>query len=164
MDRSITWEARSMVSVDALLDEHEAAVRAQVEDLREEAARVAAALAAAEQNLEHALITRATLAAVLSGRGPRDERAAQGPVSGGGPAVVPVYRPDLAEDHLPGEYRGVYLAVRGAAGGARAKELAGALGLEPVPAKVEGLRYKLKRLASRGWILESAPGVFAAAG
>lgn len=158
-----------MVSVDALLDEHEVAVRAQVEELREEAARVASALAAAEQALENVSITRATLAAVLSGRGrgagrgqQADEPGTQGPVSGvGGPATVPEYRPDLAEVHLPDEYRRVYLAVRGAAGGARAKGLAGALGLEPVPAKVEGLRYKLKRLASRGWILESTPGVFA---
>jgi hypothetical protein len=77
---------------------------------------------------------------------------------------VPAYRPDLAEGHLAGEYRRVYLAVRGVAGGARAKELARALGLEPVPAKIEGLRYKLKRLASRGWILERTPGVFAAVG
>ena len=77
---------------------------------------------------------------------------------------MPAYRPDLAEDRLPGEYRRVFLAVLGAAGGARARELAGALGLEPVPAKVEGLRYKLERLASLGWICESAPGVFAAVG
>ena len=161
-----------MVLVDALLDEHEVAVRARVEELREEAARVAAALAAAEQALERVSITRATLAIVLSGRGQRADRAqktdlpgAQGPVGGvGGSGAVPAYRSDLVEDRLPGEYRRVFLAVRGAAGGVRVKELASALGLEPIPAKVEGLRYKLKRLASRGWVLESAPGVFAAVG
>jgi hypothetical protein len=171
-DRSIIWEARSMVSVDALLDEHEVAIRAQVEELREEAARVAVALALAEQELKHVSITRATLAAVLSGRGQwvewgqqAGDPGTQGPAgSVGGSAMVPAYGPDLAEAHLPDEYRRVYLAVRGAAGGARAKELAGALGLEPVPAKVEGLRHKVKRLASCGWICESAPGVFAAVG
>ena len=161
-----------MVSVDALLDEHEVAVCARVEELREESARVAVALAEAEQALEHVSITRATLAAVLSGSGQGIERAAKADESGAkvsaggvsGAATVPAYRPDLAEVHLPGEYRRVYLAVRGVAGGARAKELARALGLEPVPAKIEGLRYKLKRLASRGWILERTPGVFAAVG
>jgi hypothetical protein len=74
---------------------------------------------------------------------------------------VPVYRPDLADVYLLGEYRRVYPAVRAAAEGARAKELARALGLEPVPAEVEELRYRLN-LASRGWILESTPGVFVA--
>jgi hypothetical protein len=69
MDRSITRDARSMVPVDALLDEQEVALLAQVEELREEAARVAVAPAAAEQSLEHVSITRATLAAVLFGRG-----------------------------------------------------------------------------------------------
>ena len=158
-----------MVSVDALLDDHEVAVRARVEGLREEAARVAAALAAAEQALEHVSITRATLAAVILGCGQPIELAQDTDEPGReavgvAAATVPAYRPDLSEVQLPGEYRRVYLAVRGAAGGARARELAHALGLEPVPAKVEGLRYKLKRLASRGWIIEPAPGLFAAVG
>ncbi|MET7370870.1 hypothetical protein ABZS61_34465 [Streptomyces sp. NPDC005566] len=34
----------------------------------------------------------------------------------------------------------------------RAKELAMALGLEAVPAKIEGVRSRAKRLAERGWI------------
>jgi hypothetical protein len=168
---SITWEARSLVSVDALVDQYEVAVRARVEELREQAARVAVELAAAERALEHVSITRATLAVVLGERGREAGSAAKADVSGaqargpargiGRPATVPVHRPDLAEADLPGEYRRVYLAVRDAARGVRAGELARTLGLEPVPAKVEGLRYKLKRLASHGWILERAPGVFA---
>jgi hypothetical protein len=43
MDRSITGEVRSMVSVDALLDGHEVGVRARVEELRVRVARVVAA-------------------------------------------------------------------------------------------------------------------------
>ena len=153
-----------MVSVDGLVDEYEVAVRARVEELREQAALVAVELAAAEQALEHVSITRATLAFVLRERGPEADVSgarAQGPGGIGRPATVPVYRPDLAEADLPGEYRRVYLAVRDAARGLRAGELARTLGLEPVPAKVESLRYRLKRLASHGWILERAPGVFA---
>jgi hypothetical protein len=152
-----------------LLDDHEVAVRATIDELREQAARVAVALGEAERALEHVSITRATLAAVLAGHG-----AAAGPARGmnaperesavggmGEPAQVPAWRVDLTEAHLPAGYRMLWLAVRGAAGPVRAQELARALGLEPVPAKVEGLRSKLKRLVARGWITEPAPGVFA---
>ncbi|MFI6690059.1 hypothetical protein [Streptomyces sp. NPDC050485] len=44
--------------------------------------------------------------------------------------------------------------------GLRAKELAGLLGLELVPAKIEGVRVKVKRLAARGWLGEDQPGIF----
>lgn len=159
-----------MVSVDSLLDCHEVAVRATVDQLRQEAARVAVALGEAEQALEHVSITRATLAAVLAGHG-----AVAAPVQGidvlaresarggvGEPAQVPVWRADLTEAHLPVGYRRLWLLVCGAVGPVRAQELARGLGLEPTPGKAEGLRSKLKRLVARGWIAELAPGVFAA--
>jgi hypothetical protein len=38
-----------------------------------------------------------------------------------------------------------------------------ALGLEPVPAKVEGVRSKAERLAARGWLVEAVPGRFSGA-
>jgi hypothetical protein len=152
-----------------LLDNHEVAVRDTVDELRQEAARVAVALGEAERALEHVSITRATLAAVLAGRG-----AVAGPAQGmnvpecesavggvGEPAQVPGWRADLTEAHLPAGYRMLWLAVLGAARPVRAQELARALGLEPTPARVEGLRSKLKRLVARGWITEPQPGVFA---
>ncbi|MFE2249313.1 hypothetical protein [Streptomyces lavendulae] len=43
--------------------------------------------------------------------------------------------------------------------GLRARRLAGRLGLELVPAKVEGVRSKVKRLVERGWLAEERPGV-----
>lgn len=46
--------------------------------------------------------------------------------------------------------------------GMRCQQLAVALGLEVVPAKVERLRAKAKRLVERGWILQVRPGVFTA--
>ena len=49
-----------VVSVDGLLDAHEVAVRARVEELRER-------LADAERGLEHVLTTRQTLRSVLAG-------------------------------------------------------------------------------------------------
>ncbi|MFD2683790.1 hypothetical protein ACFS5L_02735 [Streptomyces phyllanthi] len=40
------------------------------------------------------------------------------------------------------------------------RQLAATLGLELVPAKVEGVRSKAKRLAARGWLAEERPGLF----
>lgn len=42
----------------------------------------------------------------------------------------------------------------------RAKDLAVALGLEAVPAKIEGVRSRAKRLAERGWITRHQSGEF----
>jgi hypothetical protein len=161
-----------VVSVDSLLDDHEVAVRATVDELRQEAERVAVALGEAERALEHVSITRATLAAVLAGHG-----AVAGPAQGidvperesagggvGAPGRVPQWCAGLGEAHLPAGYQQLWPAVRDAGAPVRAQELARTLGLEPTPANVEGLRSKLKRLVARGWIAEPAPGVFAAAG
>jgi hypothetical protein len=158
--------------VDSLLDNHEVAVRATVDELRQEAARVAVALSEAERALEHVSITRATLAAVLAGHGAVaglaqgvDVPEREGAFGGvGEPARVPRWRAGLTEAHLPAGYRRLWLAVLGASGPVRAQELARGLGLEPTPTKVEGLRSRLKRLVARGWVAESAPGVFAAVG
>ncbi|SEE57265.1 hypothetical protein SAMN05216489_07193 [Streptomyces sp. 3213] len=40
------------------------------------------------------------------------------------------------------------------------QEIVAALGLAPVPASVEGVRSKMKRLADRGWAVEPTPGRF----
>ncbi|MEU0967490.1 hypothetical protein ABZ357_19390 [Streptomyces sp. NPDC005917] len=45
-------------------------------------------------------------------------------------------------------------------GGIRARALTAVLGLETVPAKIEGVRSKARRLAERGWIAQHQPGVF----
>ncbi|MER7728988.1 hypothetical protein [Streptomyces sp. NPDC096323] len=37
------------------------------------------------------------------------------------------------------------------------------LDLEPVPAKIEGVRPKAKRLAARRWLVENNPGSFSVA-
>lgn len=152
--------------MDGLLDAHEVAVRSRLEALREQAARVAAQLAETELALEHVAVTRATLATVLAGSPGADPQTQGTGVAGGGgsgPARVPVRRADLTEAHLPGDYRRVWQALVAAPGPLRAQQLAPVLGLAVTAAKVEGLRSKLKRLVARGWITESAPGVFAPA-
>jgi hypothetical protein len=40
------------------------------------------------------------------------------------------------------------------------QEMAAAFGMNVVPARVEGLRSKAKRLVARGWLAEPAPGRF----
>lgn len=44
----------------------------------------------------------------------------------------------------------------------RAKEIAVVPGLEPTPAKVEGVRSKARRLAERGWLVQETSGMFSA--
>lgn len=77
------------------------------------------------------------------------------PVAG---AVVPVWREGLTVDVLAPDYQRLVGVLETDAG--RAGELAGRLGLELVPAKVEGVRSKAKRLVERGWLVEERPGVF----
>jgi hypothetical protein len=95
-----------------------------------------------------------------------DERPA--PVAGAVPgSIVPVWREGLEAGALAPDYRRIMdiLADAGRAGGEaiNCRQLAAALGLDPVPAKVEGVRSKAKRLAGRGWLTEAAPGMFSVA-
>ncbi|MET9618599.1 hypothetical protein [Kitasatospora indigofera] len=82
-------------------------------------------------------------------------------------SVVPHWREGLAPAVLAPDYQRIMDALAGGNGpGGEAmdcRQLAVALGLEPVPAKVEGVRSKAKRLAARGWLAEDRPGLFSVA-
>ena len=145
-----------MASADSLLDAHEVAVRARVEELREQAARVAAQLGEAELALEHVVITKATLALVLAGPD-RQEDALPGKA---GRVPVPMWTAGLDERALPAGYRELWGILAKTPEGVRCKAVAVLLGLEPVPKKVEGVRSKLRRLVRRGWAVEAVPGLF----
>ncbi|MFH8737900.1 hypothetical protein [Streptomyces sp. NPDC017964] len=79
--------------------------------------------------------------------------------------MVPHRREGLDVEVLAPDYQRIMpaLAARTPQGGLRAKDLAQLLELELVPAKVEGLRAKLRRLEERGWVVQSASGMFTAA-
>lgn len=152
--------------MDGLLDAYEVAVRARVEELRER-------LAEAERDLEHAVITRQTLQFVLAGQGDVAAERVVGTVAdrAAGPArvakpveagPVAVRSAGMTEAALAESYRAVWLAVSASDGGMRAGQLCRALGLGSTPAKVEGMRSKLKRLAGHGWLVEPVPGLFRA--
>lgn len=151
-----------MVSVDGLLDANEIAVRARVEDLRER-------LAEAERDLEHALITRQRLRFVLAGQDyvatERVAGAAADQASGpartarpvaAGPAAV--WGAGMTETALAESYRAVWLAVSQSGDGLRAGELCALWAWDRRRPRWRGMRSKLKQLAGRGCLVESAPG------
>ncbi|MET7783624.1 hypothetical protein ABZT28_49465 [Streptomyces sp. NPDC005388] len=150
-----------MASVLGLLEAREKKVREEIARLREEAERVQAALGAAEGALGRLVNARATVAEVLAEPPSAVTEPMSGAVAG---AVVPRRTGDMAASALAPDYQQILSVLESEAGraGMRCQQLAVALGLDAVPAKVEGLRSKAKRLVERGWALQVRPGVFTA--
>ncbi|GAA3017415.1 hypothetical protein [Streptomyces fulvorobeus] len=168
-----------MASILGLLEEREAAARVRAEELREAAALAAAALEAAEVELERRVIAREELVdalavsaaetAVVTEDG--EEKVAPSepgpePVAASVPgAVVPAWREGLSVSVLSPDNQRILNVLQDRPGPepVRAKDLAEALGIDTtVPAKVEGVRSKAKRLGERGWLLLEASGMFSA--
>ncbi|MFI8947177.1 hypothetical protein ACIGO6_11725 [Streptomyces sp. NPDC053750] len=151
-----------MPSVMGLLEERERAARQRVEALQSE-------LQEAEAAWERFVIARQTVAEVLA-EPPAGEKALLAELAGHRPArvtkavpgsVVPAWRKGLALDSLAPDYqRLVEILVDRGGEAMDCRQLAAALGLEVVAAKVEGVRSKVKRLAARGWLAEERPGMF----
>ncbi|MFF4406124.1 hypothetical protein ACFY2W_09325 [Streptomyces sp. NPDC001262] len=148
-----------MPSVLGLLEAREEKVREEIARLREEAERVQAALGDAECVLQRLADARATVAEVLAGPPSAVVEPARGAVAR---SVVPHWAEGMAASVLAPDYQRIVSVLESEAGreGMRCQQLAAALGLEVVPAKVEGLRSKAKRLVERGWALQVRPGVF----
>ncbi|MEU9954005.1 hypothetical protein [Streptomyces sp. NPDC047939] len=168
-----------MPSVVGLLEQHELAARRRVDGLREEADRIQAELAVAEQEWSEWVVARERVGAVLSAPGGDSAgvvtEVPEGVVTGAevevaAPLVVkarsqvPMWREGLAGTALSVDYQRILAAiedrVRLGQGPLTCQEMASAFGLDVVPAKVEGLRSKAKRLVARGWLAEPAPGRF----
>ncbi|WP_327174305.1 hypothetical protein OG599_02735 [Streptomyces sp. NBC_01335] len=166
-----------MPSVGGLLEERELTARRRVDTLREEADRIQAELVVAERELNEWVIARSRVSEVLSPgdvAGPGD--AEEQPDRGEPPAlpgsseaakpksVVPVWRAGLAQSALSADYQRIVQALadrnRLGQGPLTCQEMAACFGLDPVPAKIEALRAKAKRLTARGWLAEPAPGRF----
>ncbi|MFI1286860.1 hypothetical protein ACH4U5_39990 [Streptomyces sp. NPDC020858] len=155
-----------------LLEVREAVARERVEDLREEAARAAAALEVAEIELDRRVIAREELvealaasaaetAAVTESGGEEKAVPVPAPLPG---TTVPTWREGLPTTVLALDYQRILgvLVGRPVRQPVRAKEIAVVLGLEPTPAKVEGVRSKARRLAERGWLVQEVSGMFSA--
>ncbi|MET9914542.1 hypothetical protein ABZZ74_48985 [Streptomyces sp. NPDC006476] len=165
-----------MPSVVGLLEEHELAARRRVDGLREEADRIQAELVAAEQEWQEWVIARRRVGTVLApdGGGIADEKAAPVPrdadvrsapeQAAKAKSQVPVWREGLAWSVLSVDYQRILEALadrhRLHQGPLTCQELATLFGLDAVPAKVEALRSKAKRLVARGWLAERQPGRF----
>ncbi|MHB9864584.1 hypothetical protein [Streptomyces sp. YIM S03343] len=159
-----------MASVLGMLEEREAAARVRVEGLREEAARLAGVLEAAEIELDRRVIAREELVEALAASAAEttavtgaeaETGASPAPVPG---SVVPPWCEGLPVTVLAPDYQrilGVLDERRPAGQGPlKAREITVRLGLETTPAKVEGVRSKVRRLAERGWLLQETSGAF----
>ncbi|MFI6730735.1 hypothetical protein NRF20_43825 [Streptomyces sp. R-74717] len=150
-----------MPSVLGLLEAREKRVREEIAQLREEAERVQAALGDAERALQRLVDARATVAEVLAGPHSAVAEPTQSAVAR---SLVPRRAERMAVSVLTADCQRILAVLESEAGreGMRCQQLAVALGMEAVPAKVEGLRSKAKRLVERGWALQARPGVFTA--
>jgi hypothetical protein len=137
---------------------------------------------AGEQALSRLVVTREAVQEILgqaaSERPPGDvdgggagglggAGAAEAVTSGGSPVggvTVPGWRPGVDALVLPRAYRGVLEVLVDAGRPLRAEQLVVLLGLPAQAAKVEGLRSKLKRLVTRGWLTGDSAGMFAVTG
>ncbi|MFI9586010.1 hypothetical protein ACIHCQ_30160 [Streptomyces sp. NPDC052236] len=171
-----------MPSVVGLLEQREVAARRRVDELREEADRIQAELAVAEREWREWTIARSRVGEVLA---PADEPGqGHAQADGTAPAMgqaeetssaptaaksksksqVPVWREELAWSVLSVDYQRVVHALADRArlhqGPLTCQEMAVLFGLDAVPARVEALRSKAKRLVARGWLAEPAPGRF----
>lgn len=154
-----------MPSVLGLVEEWEARARRDVERLRGEAARLAAALGKAETELSRLVNARETLREVL--RAEPDRSGAMGicPADagprGGIRVTVPTREPGMGLTTLPWIYRRLAMALEASQEPLQARELTRLLGLEMTTSAVEGVRAKAKRLVMRGWAVQADRGRFA---
>ncbi|EXU87650.1 hypothetical protein [Streptomyces noursei] len=168
-----------MPSIVGLLEQREFAARRRVDELREEADRVQAELVVAERDWEEWNIARSRVGEVLAPVDETEDHArtertamAEGRTEETSSASraakpksqVPVWREGLAWSVLSVDYQRILQALadrcRLGQGPLTCQEMAALFGLDAVPAKVEALRSKAKRLVARGWLAEQQPGRF----
>ncbi|WP_329201592.1 MULTISPECIES: hypothetical protein [unclassified Streptomyces] len=155
-----------MASVLGLLEAKESAAREAVERAREETVRAAAVLEEAERVLERLVIAREAVVEVLAEPAGRAVVAVEGAAVAAAVAGSPVPHQSgrLARAVLAPDYQRIISVLESEAAAGRnkvrAKDLAVALGLDVVPAKIEGVRSQAKRLAERGWITRHQSGEF----
>ncbi|WP_369153323.1 hypothetical protein [Streptomyces sp. R17] len=140
-----------------LLEAREKRVREEIAGLREEAGRVQAALGDAERSLQRLVDARATVAEVLAEPSSSVAEPERGAMAG---SPVPHRSEGMPASVLAADYQRIVSVLESA--GREGMRCPVALGLQAVPAKIEGVRSKAKRLVERGWALQMRPGVFTA--
>lgn len=148
-----------MPSLMEALQTREAAARGRVEELREQ-------LEAAESEVFRLVIARQTVEEVLG--------APSGALAPGVEPIPPAGLARVAGLLVAAEaggdatvtspvYRRIAAVFAETAGPLRCKEVCAALGEEATASRMETMRSKLKRLAERGVLAETEPGLFALA-
>lgn len=149
------------------LRRREAAARAEVDRLRSRIEELSRDLARAEEQASRLAIASEEVTRVLE-----EPAAAEPPAQDGAPAgkpraappvgvaTVPPWQEGAEASVLPQSYQDLLEVAAGAGRPLRAGEFAAAAGLPKDKAKVEGLRSKLKLLASRGWLAPAPGGLF----
>ncbi|MCQ9179264.1 hypothetical protein KMT30_09510 [Streptomyces sp. IBSBF 2953] len=155
-----------------MLEERETAARVRVEGLREEVARLAGVLEAAEIELDRRVIAREELVEALAASAAEttavtgtetEQKAVPAPVPG---SIVPPWHEGLPVTVLAPDYQRILGVLDerqpSGQGPLKAREIARELGLQTTSAKVEGVRSKARRLAERGWLVQETSGMFSA--
>jgi hypothetical protein len=123
------------------IDAREQALAREAEQARTQIDDLAARLRELDEAIDHLQITRKTLLSLA-----------------GEPGTEPAEAPPV----LPGHplYQQILAVFADAGRPMRARDLCQALDLPIVPKNTENIRAKLKRLASRGILAETEPGLF----
>ncbi|WP_406165576.1 hypothetical protein OIE52_03065 [Streptomyces canus] len=165
-----------MASVLGMLEGRETAARVRAEGLREEVARLAGVLEAAEIELDRRVIAREELVEALAASAAEttavteaEAEAEQETVPSPAPvpgSIVPPWREGLLVTVLAPHYQRILGVLderqRAGQGPLKAREITVELGLGTTSAKVEGVRSKARRLAERGWLVRETSGMFSA--
>ena len=150
------------------LRRREAAARAEADWLRTRIEELSGDLARAEEHASRLSIAREEVARVLEEPAVAEPPAGQNgrpagkprPASPAGAVTVPPRQEGSEASVLPQSYQDLLEVAADAGRPLRAGEFAAAAGLAAGRSKVEGLRSKLKLLASRGWLAGVPGGLF----
>jgi hypothetical protein len=166
--RRVRGKETQMGSLIEELRRREAAARAEAEQLRGRIEELSEDLARAVEQVSRLAIAREEVARVLEGPAVAEPPAGQDgrpagkprPASPVGAVTVPPWQEGSQASVLPQPYQDLLEVAADAGRPLRAGEFAAAAGLATDKAKVEGLRSKLKLLASRGWLAGVPGGLF----
>jgi len=125
------------------IDAREQALAREAEQARTQIDGLAARLRELDEAIDHLQITRKTLLSLAGEPGTGPEPAEPPPVLPGHPL-----------------YQQILAVFADTARPMRARDLCQALDLPIAPKNTENIRSKLKRLASRGILIEAEPGLF----
>lgn len=158
-----------MASVLGILEERETAARVRVEGLREEVARLAGVLEAAEIELDRRVIAREELVEALAASAAETTAVAEAGtereiVPAPAPVPVPPWRNGLPVTVLAPDYQRILGVLEeppsAGQGPLKAREITVQPGLETTSAKAEEVRSKARRPAERGWLVQETSGAF----